>query len=252
MNIFQTLQPKDFTAELVQALLVHRCETDNIYGSPTYVITSHCVHQQPEGPIIGEGRVFDSHAQSSLVSVLLDSLKVTGGGYLPREVIASTASELAWIVPGRVRKMWFRSQQRTISLQVPWPTLLLHASQARLAVVALASTRRPGPRTALYHAPLMNVYDNTRLCHGTAALPRTWALADRRGYEDGIFLTNFSHTNHHHTLKLGASKHEVSNQQHLRFWRELHNAKAAHFPRAALVPLRRTVEQWINALARQS
>lgn len=47
------------------------------------------------------------------------------------------------------------------------PALLWQANKHSLTLFALATNRRPNERTALYHAPFLNVYEGGNVCMGT-------------------------------------------------------------------------------------
>ncbi len=243
MGLFQLPKLEVPAVETVQALLVH--EIRNGIGQGDYFMTAHRIEATATGPVIAEGRLLTPQDHRALLSALLGANRSHEGGFLPAEIIAHSASQLAWFVPGGVRPMWFRTGTTTLSANVPWPSLILCARQNRLALVAVPTVQRPKSSTRLFHAPLMNVHASTDLCEGSATYPATWTLTDRAEYESVLFETAFSHVNHDHTLRITASK-TVSNAQHLRFWQELERSGAGRFPRTALVPLKRTLEQWLS------
>jgi PRTRC genetic system protein B len=228
----------------VQALLVYEDQT-RTYEGTRYALTTHEItHPEGGGVEIGAGRLLGLQDQQALLDILVGSLSAEST-YLPPEVVSCGGAQLAWLVPGRVRPMWFRLGKRTLRLDVPWPTLLFRVDRGSLELAALKRAIRPTADTPLYHAPLMNVYSHTALCPGNASLPQGCSLAHRAQYEAAVFDTSFTHVNHDHTLGLHGCK-AVSTARHCHFWRQLHVRRSSRFPTTALVPLRRTVAQWLQ------
>jgi PRTRC genetic system protein B len=231
------------TLEAILALIVHEGRDDTGHMKE-YALTSHEITQTPGGIEVGPGRVLGARDHQTLLNVLLDTLH-TDNEFLPPDVLSHSSGQLAWYVPGELRRMWLRDAQRTRGIKVPWPTLLFRARQGTLSLAALGSARRPRETDPLYHAPLMNVHASTRLCSGTAVLPRGNLLADRAGFETAVYETAFTHVNHEHTLRQPKNA-EVSTAQHVRFWTQLARTGARRFPTRALVPLHLTVSQWLT------
>lgn len=232
----------------VQALLVYEDQT-RTYEGCRYALTTHEITHTEGGSVqMGAGRLLGLQDQQALLDILVGSLS-DESTYLPPEVISYSAAQLAWMVPGRVRPMWFRVGKRTLRLEVPWPNLLFRVDRGSLEVAAFKRATRPTADTPLYHAPLMNIHSHTALCPGNALLPQGCSLAHRAQYEAAVFDTNFTHVNHHHTLALDGRK-STSTTQHRRFWRQLHEHRSARFPVHVLVPLRKTVAQWLPPHAR--
>lgn len=216
------------------------------------VITSHPVTVGAQGPVIGPGRTMSAQDEGRLLDVLTRNV-ASNYALLPENVLAVGANRLLWYVPGCVRTMIVRATGATRRLSVPWPTLLFEVADGVLRLAALASDRRPGPDTALFHAPVANVYADCRVCTGSASLPDTASVADIPGWEEAIFGTAFSHTNHDQTLKLPAGDladdETVSSNRHFAFWSSLQKQAASVFPVAALVPLEVSLGDWMGDVA---
>ena len=243
MSFFINAAPSRPRVRAVQALLVYEDET--LASEPTrYALTTHEITHTDQGVQIGAGRLLGLQDQQSLLDILIGSL-TTQSHFLPTEIICHSTARLAWIVPGKVRPMWFRFNKETHRLDVPWPNLIFCASQKSLGLAAYTGSRRPTQDTPLYHAPLMNVHEQTTLCTGNALLPGSWSLRDRPKFEEVVFATYFTHVNHEHTLALDSGK-GVTTAQHYRFWRDLQESKATRYPGQSLVPLRKTASQWLS------
>lgn len=243
MTIFSSPPLIEPRLRAVQALLVYK-DNAPTYDGPTYAFTTHEITPSAGGDRIGPGRVLGLQDQQALLDALLGSL-ARETDFLPPEVLCHSSTQIAWYVPGRVRRMWFRLDKKNLCLNVPWPHLLFCAKQRGLFLAALTHGTRPSPNTPLYHAPLMNVFESTALCTGSAELPRGWSVSQRAGYEAAVFDTNFTHTNHRRTLALRGEK-EITSERHLRFWRDLHTRASKRFPTRALVPLKQSVAHWLN------
>jgi len=150
-----------------------------------------------------------------------------------------------------VRPLYLRQGERTLSLMVPWPPLLLAARERTLYVVALRGGRRPTARTPLYHAPLMNVHATGQVCTGNADLPAETTLATLAAWQAVLTDTWFTHVNHPNTLRLPDSTGmAVDTRRYLRFWRDLAKRRAERFPVACLTPLGLTLEGFLRRLTR--
>lgn len=244
MSIFASPTPSAApTVRAILALIVHEGrETE--HNLIDYALTSHEITETPTGIDLGPGRLLGTLDHQRLLDVLLHT-QGDANAFLPPEVLSHGSAQLAWYVPGRPRRMWFRGAQRSKCLTVPWPTLAFRARQGRLSIAALAQTRRPQASDPLFHAPLMNIFSDTGLCPGTANLPPGHGLADRTQFEAAVFDTAFSHVNHTHTL-CSSPGGAVETTEHLRFWENLARKHAKRFPVRALVPLKQTLSQWLT------
>jgi PRTRC genetic system protein B len=243
MSIFTI---NDFAAvpsvRAVQAVIVHEAR-EGTEGNAEYVLTTHTVENTDKGVTLGAGRFVSAADMAALTEVLI-SAQPAQHAYLPQEIVSCSATQLAWYTEARIRPMWFRAGNDRRKVTVPWPTLLFRARPGELAVAALARSGRPKPDQPLFHAPLMNIHQDTGLCPGSARLPPACSLEHRDGYEFCIFGTAFTHVNHERTLKL-AGENSVNSAEHLRFWRQLERRRIKRFPTSALVPLKRRVAQWL-------
>jgi PRTRC genetic system protein B len=246
MSVFEYRQPTPVDYQLVQALLVYKRISADSNGA-RHLFASHEVHHEQSPPLIGAGHLLDAQAQQALLEALLSEHSGPEECFLPPTVIARNSVQLAWLLRPKVRPMWFRIRNAHFALEVPWPTLILCAMPGNLYIAALAKSRRPSAATPVFHAPLMNVHDNTLMCTGNAPLPHGWGLPEQAEYQRIVFKTAFSHVAWRRTLKIPKHK-DVSTRRHLHFWRKLHKAKARQFPVSALVPLGMSVRQWLQML----
>ena len=214
-------------------------------GEPLLDITRHPIRPRKGGVYLGPGHAFTHGDLDTLIGILKQQSGQVSRTLIPENVLLHGSNELVWCVPGKVRPMWFKLQDKPVRLNVPWPTLLFHVLDGNLSVVALRDAKRPTETTPVYHAPLMNIYHHGGVCTGSADLPEGCDYEDRSGWEDVIFKTLFTHTNMDHTLKL-KGKQTISNTVHLRFWRDLSRKKASRFPVSSLVPMHTTVGAFLT------
>lgn len=241
MSMFCTFRERASGLKPRNALLVYEEESGH---SSRLAFTWHQVRHSTQGVSVGPGRLMTAQDQEELLAILKNACD-TRASFLPADIVSLSAHQVAWFVPGKRHRMWIRIGARTRCYVVPWPTLLFCVRDGQLRLAAMSTSKRPLQSTALFHAPLMNVYADARLCNGTAALPSGDVLANRAEYERIVFETNFTHVNHAATLRTGSSK-EVSTSAHLNFWRSLHEKRAERFPTKALVPLHTTVGEWLD------
>jgi PRTRC genetic system protein B len=242
MSFILQLRERTPVIQTVQALLLHARRNIEGGAPQSHWLTAHEVENREEGPYIGPGRLFTEGDKQALIETLLGTLAPEEFVVLPPQILAVGSQRIAWYVPGCVRAMYFNVNSTLFSLRVPWPTLIFRAVDGHLALTALSQSERPTADTPLFHAPLMNLNEATFLCIGNAEVPRGSSVADCVGYEKAVYETNFSHVNHDRTLK-GAKT--VTDEAHVHFWRTLQDKKAKRFPTYALVPLNKTLGQWL-------
>jgi len=186
-------------------------------GSGCCAATEHNVRQGQLGP----GRAI------SLRSIGERFNRITGHDVLcvlPPEVFISNQHLFAWHTASRYAPMWFSVGGRQFAVRVQWPPLvwIVNRRDRGLRIFALGRSSRPAMDTIVYHAPLMNIGSNGRLCEGSAKLPRQLDERHLHEIEACVFESNFTHVNHDKTLK-GAK----DNKAHVAFWRNKERLKEA-------------------------
>ena len=168
---------------------------------------------------LGLGRII---TLQRLRSEVRDAAETSLCEFLTPNTLVHSEQRLVWHSKAVKAPMWFQLQGKTRGFEVWWPNLLWDVDrvQRRLNVYALGSGRRPTLSSKVYHAPLMNIDRCGLLCEGSAHLPRQLDLSNIKKIEACIFESAFTHTNHDHTLRGGAS-----NSQHVKFWREMSKSK---------------------------
>jgi PRTRC genetic system protein B len=102
----------------------------------------------------------------------------------------------------------------------------------------------------LHHAPLGNIYANTSVCTGTAALPDGVTMKDKIAWESVIFDTAFTHTNHQQTLVEPKRGHHTRTGADADYWCN-RKGRNKPFPDRLLCPLGANLGQWITRLKGQ-
>lgn len=179
-------------------------------------IVSATRHQVNKNNTLSIGRVISASQICNTFSDLNVGKDRSSFECFPESVLYESADLLVWYKKRFVGDMWFRLGKNPERLVVEWPPLLFIARKASpcLRVFALGSNKRPTKDTKLYHAPLMNIDAQGRLCQGTATLPRQITIGTISRSEETLLESQFTHVNHEHTLKI-----ESTNSKHFAFWK---------------------------------
>lgn len=237
---------KDFGVSVHPQSALVFTHVENRYGARRSVITRHDFEDGPSGPVLGAGRLVSADDVDALLVGLRSGRDSTRSPFIPADVVGLSASFAAWFVPSAVRPMWFRTDRKTFSVNARWPHLVIACAPGGVYVCAVRSPVTRGQDVAVYHAPLMNIYNDGGVCMpgGTTVVG---GLDGRELAEQVVFATNFSHVNHPHTLRMDGKKKDVDTAKHLAFWRARSTRKDA-FPSDALVPMRMKLSRWLASV----
>jgi len=231
-------------AELIPslALLVHK---EAHSSSPALVLSLHSLIDSPDGRVLDAGRVLSSDEAREIGNTLIEpsvaatSLRIS---FLPPQLLRQTPGSLTWFRPATRTAMYWRTKDGAVSVQAVLPGLVFHVRARALYVAAFTDEGRPTEHTALYHAPLGNVFDTQLVCTGNASLPNGMNPEDIRGWSDVLLATNFSHINHQKTLRAGASTEAL-----IGFWKRRARCKTAPSSKV-LAPLASHLSKWVSDL----
>jgi len=229
-----------------QAILFHRASMNTHTQSMSHnFATLHDIKVDKDNrPAIMEGQLM---SQDCIVSVLKDmagmnqkkSLQV-----LPDNIIAQSDDSLVWHIPGNMRHMLFKNGKKTTKIVVPYPSLIFKVIDNSLSVVATKYKRTPRTDDVIYHAPLMNIYSDSRVCVGSADCPDNADIESMAGWESVIFDTLFTHTNHDFTLQQESNK-STSTKELYAFYKSIKSDM--RFPKNRLNTMSElTLEEWIQ------
>lgn len=205
-------------------------------------LTVHDVKQSPSGAVIGAGRLL-SEADKQELRDYLNGEDGIRGEWLPSNLMLINSQKMVWYVPSKLRTMHIKSGDKVLHIKLKWPSLIFQAdSSGRLKVAAYAGTGRPKLSQPLYHAPLWNIYADTRLCSGSATTTDIISINSMKVWEEAVFDTVFTHSNHDNVLpNTKAGKQRA----YLPFIKN--KAKTgATFRVCDMTPLRMTLEQWVS------
>lgn len=177
--------------------------------------TRHQVNSETN--TLGLGTIISPSQITKTFSELnIDKSKKHALSCIPEKVIFDSDDLIVWYTKRFIGDMWFRHGSKPQRLVVEWPPLVFaaHKLNPALHVFALSKNTRPNEQTILFHAPLMNINDEGRLCQGTAHLPQDISINSIDECEATLFDSQFTHVNHEFTFK-----HETNNQTHFKYWK---------------------------------
>lgn len=178
------------------------------------------------------GRVVDHTAIPEIVG----SLGLLGGlTWCDDSILACGASGVVWYRKACVRPMTWVLNGHRVTRRVRWPTLVFRMGFAgTFHVWATAESRRPTAATALYHAPLGNIFADARMCWGNVPVP-AYTMAALPDFESAVYDTAFTHANHPGVLAGGGDLYQA--------WRK---AGAKGLSKGQMSPFKRTLESIFN------
>lgn len=221
--------------------------------------TAHVVQTDADGiPLVGPGRPMTPEDEQTLLDLLMGREEAAVLEILPASVLLRERDTLMWWLPPEVRPMHLRSHQfgdRTI--QTRWPNLVVLVTGRALHIAALAGTARPDAHSALFHAPLPNVYADGRMCTGNVHLPLAASIGRMAEWEAVITQSYWTHTNNPQTLRPPTvsrgrkpGKRPAAKNADADYW-VTRDATDAAFEDATLMPMGITLAQWLPVLRKQ-
>jgi len=227
------------------ALLVHTSTDRSHYSGQSTgpkVLSLHHIIEGQAGPTLDGGRLLSNVEAQQFGALLCDpTLKIGSSdiSFNPAEILRETPTSMTWFrSPRKTTQHWRMSDGRVV-VDAVMSGLVFHVEEGVLSVAAFAGVDRPSEQTRLFHAPLGNVYADTRVCCGNAALPRTCDRSTMRAWESVLLNTNYTHINHELTLAGGATTEKL-----VSFWSK--RSRYATPPDAKfLAPLNLTLSGWV-------
>lgn len=219
---------------LTKAILLYRSHTH-------CVATVHDVaHAESKPPLILPGKGISLQGLQDLVVALAGVERASD--YLSETILAASLTRLVWWCPSKVRPIWFQTKSvrlnRLNGASVTHPNLVFAATPQGLSVWAIAREQRPTPKTPLFHAPYLNVWESGGVCQGNVQFPRILVPSNIAQFERAFFDSNFTHANHH-----SLTRHP---RGHDGFWRDLRSKRKKKVPWRWLVPTKLTLENVLN------
>ena len=243
---FQISDPAATTATLRHAILLYG--SNNVYGHGVRYATVHPVTVDEDGRAqIREGQPLDRGSLVAFAQGLMTN-NFAKGGVLPANVISVGQDHVAWWSPPSQRTYFFKTRLSEKDDMVGVrtgkafaPGLLFAVKNKRMFVYAVRGKDRPTADTPLHLPPLMNCYDDGRVCTGSMALPEQSTAATIQKWEDSFWQSAFTHPNGAKMVKYKGGLH--------RFSKDLLDGKFRKFPERYLVPYKTlTVGDFISTL----
>lgn len=149
---------------------------------------------------------------------------------LPENLLGHSPKHMLWWRPAGHARVFFRNQELgKRSAVVPHPALVFMVAGNAWSVYALKDSVRPTLDTELCHAPYFNVYDNGKICIGSAAIPDKLTPSSIPGWESAFLESEFTHVN-------GGIKKVSHPRGEYAFWKEMLDGQYKAFPTEFLVP----------------
>lgn len=209
--------------------------------------TIHEVHlNDRQAPVIGAGRPLDTKALKTLVRELSPSL-LDKTCILPGNVLSVGSTHIMWWSPPSRRAYFFDTRIETEGVSVGKrcgeafaPGLIFLVRDSQLWVYAVKGNKRPDADTALFHAPLMNLYADGALCTGSMAKPQSTLVESITQWENAFWDSRFTHPNHPRPVSFKGGLHAFSNA--------LLDGQFRKFPDRVLRPMKRTLQDVVSAM----
>ncbi len=166
-------------------------------------------------------------------------------GFVPKGVFYMTQRWVGWEVPARPALLRIKKEE----IIAPLPRLLLFSDGEDLRVCAVRHRAKLGAETPVFHAPLLNVYQNGSVCWGSVRKPKSSSVreVDQKAWEAALIDSVGTHINHPHTLTLtGGGMDEVNTAQYVNFM--LSVARQKQFPNRNLASMGMTLGQFVRSL----
>lgn len=167
-----------------------------------WYLESHVINDK--GHVL-EGKPLQQETLQGIVDVFFDERQNSAqfGGIIPHnlikfDIMPGGQYEMIWYRPEEQRQLFFAESLNLPSGKAWVPALLYKVTRRSLSIYALQAINRPSEQTELFRAPFHNVYDDGRVCLGSAQVKKpvekTYAAATKY-WEDLFWLSEFSHLN---------------------------------------------------------
>lgn len=227
---------------LSQAILLYTRQAGNGDEQATATVHKVALSARSKMPIIMEGKPL---SQRELISVLQAMKHTRKASILPANVLVCTDKTLVWWAPAQSRNAWFNQPGKgglgNVSGLVHYPSMVFMVHDGIFNCYALKTNSRPDADTPLFHAPLMNVWDKGAVCTGNVQFPKDGGVGTMKEWEDALFDSYFTHTNHSAPIK--GYKGGLT-----ALYRKMLKGGFKAFPVQYLNPFKKTLGQLIEAL----
>lgn len=236
------IQDDSRESTLSSAILLYGTKNGGMSFATIHPVTQN----ESNAPVIGAGRPMDEKALKRIASELLSTLRIKSG-ILPSNVLSVGGSHIVWWSPPSRRTYFFNTRESEGSVNVGkrcgeafTPGLVFVVRDGSMSLFAVKGTVRPDANTPLFHAPLMNIYVDGKLCSGTMAKPQS-TLGDSIGdWEKSFWEAAFSHPNHPKAVNYKGGIHAFSI--------DLLEGRFRKFPERFLRPMNITLQDVVDEI----
>ena len=228
-------------SQLSQAILLYK----KSHGGASFATIHPIVNDENNGMTIGAGCAFDERALKKLATELVSTLRIKSG-ILPSNVLSVGDDHIMWWSAPSRRTYFFNTRDDggihvgKRSGEAFTPNLIFVVRRGGMSVFAVKGNKRPEAGTPIYHAPLMNVYEDGTLCMGSMSRPNS-TLADSIAlWEQSFWDAAFSHPNHAKAVIYKGGLHAFSI--------DLLDGKFRKFPDRVLRPMKITLQDIVDQL----
>lgn len=211
-------------------------------GDVNYV-SSHKVNIDAAGvPVIGAGRALQVAALKTMLHQMARAQGVSDLVWTDEHTVAASATLQVWWTPAQPRWMHFDAPGLQMSLPANNPPLVWLANGHNLYVYALKDDQKPGPETALHHAPLFNVYATGNVCQGSMRKPKD---GKAKAWVEAFYAATGTHANPSNRRLTSYPKGDKA------LWKFLMTSKKKPaFPTDKLLPFGKTLGEVVQQLDR--
>lgn len=238
------LQSSTAPAVARKAILLYETVTHG-YRPETSYATMHDIENvgtkaRPNFQIMPGAPISSDSLLRSLGS--LSEKYVLNAEWLPENVLSFSPMHLVWWSPAADRRVFFRNKELgNRSAIVPHPPLLHLVVRGSWYIFAMRDNKRPTQETELFHAPYFNVWDDGKICVGSANIPEQLTTALIPQWEAAFFDSAFTHTN-------GQIKKSLHPRGEYALWKELLDGAYSSYPLELLSPKQATVAAAFKAM----
>jgi PRTRC genetic system protein B len=203
--------------------------------APMYATLHNVAQEAGRSACIDAGTTLTDDA---LLMLLQRLRKPKAVGILPSNVLSVGDSHVTWWTPPQTRSVFFRTAKGEAQGKVRYPALIYTVVRNTLYVFATSDSERPTAETILHHAPLMNVWNDGKVCTGNVDFPTRLDLAALVQWEESLLDSYFTHPNHDGAVR--ACKSGM-----FAFYTAMMKKLPAAFPKKNLAPTKQTLAEWI-------
>jgi PRTRC genetic system protein B len=202
--------------------------------------TVHDVVMEGDVPVIRAGTPASRQGLLSALRQLADDRLPPE--LIPAHILAKGIDHLVWYRPPSRQTIWVKAEalggERSGEVPMSGLIWLVNPMTGSCSIFAYEGEDRPNSETKLHQAPVFNVWQDGRICTGSAAVPKGAAALVPQNWEMSFWMSWFTHPNTPKIVRGKGSPHA--------FVKDLLDGKYKVFPQAKLLPIKRTLGREFN------